>query len=233
MKAFPGFPQDARFGGIPRVFFSQLLPEIDDLAELKVTIHLLHILYEKKGYPRFVTDSDLISDKVLMRGVGDENTLRGALDRAVRRGTMLHLTMENDGRPVTLYFLNTESDREARSRVESGEIDVGVLHGAEPSAVSGEKPNIFTLYEENIGMLSPMIAELLKDAEKRYPPSWIEDAFKEAVSLNKRNWKYIEAILRRWENEGKGHGETGRGSKADRDRYIKDKYGPLVKRRID
>jgi DNA replication protein len=78
-----------------------------------------------------------------------------------------------------------------------------------------------------------MLAEELKDAEKRYPESWIEDAIKEAVSLNKRNWKYIEAILKRWESEGKGHGELGRGYKADRARYIKEKYGPLVRRRID
>lgn len=233
MRAFAGFPPDVHFGGIPKVFFSQLLPDIDDLAELKVTIHLLHVLYEGKGYPRFITEHDLVADKVLMRGIGNEDALRSGLERAVRRGTILCLPMESGGRPVALYFLNTESDREARAKIESGEIDIGMLPGGEPFNGTGERPNIFTLYEENIGMLSPMIAEELKDAEKQYPESWIEDAFKEAVSLNKRNWKYIVAILRRWNNEGKGHGELGRGSKADRDKYIKEKYGPLVKRRID
>ncbi len=230
MRAFAGFPEDARFGGIPRVFFSQLLPQIDDLAELKVTIHLLYILYERKGYPRYITGRDLVADRALMRGVGGESALRSGLDRAVRRGVILRLAMESEGRPVELYLLNTQSDREARSKIESGEIDIGLLPGGEPFNMNGERPNIFALYEENIGMLSPMIAEELKDAEKRYPQSWIEDAFKEAVSLNKRNWRYIEAILKRWESEGKGHGEPGRGSKADRDKYIKGKYGHVVKR---
>lgn len=233
MKTFAGFPQDVHFGGIPKVFFSQLLPEIDDLVELKVTIHLLHVLYEGKGYPRYITDHDLVADKTLMRGIGGEDALRGGLERAVRRGTILRLDMECNGGPVELYFLNTEDDREARAKIEAGEIDIGMVARDEPYLETGERLNIFKLYEENIGMLSPMIAEELKDAEKRYPGSWIEDAFKEAVSLNKRNWRYIEAILKRWDSEGKGHGKPGRGSKEDRDRYIKEKYGPLVKRRID
>ena len=233
MRAFAGFPQEVHFGGIPKIFFSQLLPEIDDITELKATIYLLHVLYERKGYPRFITDRELVADKSLMRGVGDEDALSSGLDRAVRRGTILRLTVEGDGGPVALYFLNTESDREALAKIDSGEIDIGMLPGGESFIGTETRPNIFTLYEDNIGMLSPMVAEELKDAEKRYPESWIEDAFKEAVSLNKRNWRYIEAILKRWESEGKGHGEPGRGSKADRDRYIKEKYGPLVKRRID
>jgi DNA replication protein len=233
MRAFSGFPQEVHFGGIPKLFFSQLLPEIDDIVELKVTIYLLHVLYERKGYPRFITDRELVADKALMRGIGDQHALRSGLDRAVRRGTILRLAVGGDGGPVELYLLNTESDREARAKIESGGIDIGMLPGGESFIGAETRLNIFTLYEDNIGMLSPMIAEELKDAEKRYPESWIEEAFKEAVSLNKRNWKYIEAILKRWESEGKGHGEPGRGSKADRDRYIKEKYGPLVKRRID
>jgi DNA replication protein len=219
MRTFAGFPRDVHFGGIPKVFFSQLLPEIDDLDELKVTIHLLHVLYERKGYPRFITDHDLVADKVLMRAIENEGALRSALGRAVGRGTILRLAMEND--------------REALAKIESGEIDVGMLPSGQTCEGGGERHNIFALYEENIGLLSPMIAEELKDAEKQYPESWIEDAFREAVSLNKRNWRYIAAILKRWESEGKGHGEPGRGTKADRDKYIKQKYGPLVKRRLD
>jgi len=36
-----------------------------------------------------------------------------------------------------------------------------------------ERPNIFKLYEENIGPLTPLIADALKDAEKTYPPEWV------------------------------------------------------------
>lgn len=62
--------------------------------------------------------------------------------------------------------------------------------------------NIFQLYESNFGALTPMIAEALKDAEKTYPAEWIESAMSEAVECNKRNWKYVEAILKRWQVDG-------------------------------
>ncbi len=236
MKPFPGFPQRMRFSPLPNLFFSQLLPQIDDLAELKITLHLFWILYGKRGYPKFVTYGELLGDRLLMMGVGSEAALRSGLEGAVRRGTIIDLALERHGRIEGLYFLNTESDLEARNRIERGEIDVGVLpaEGHFPEDLeAGEQPNIFTLYEENIGMLTPMIAEELKDAERLYPASWIEDAFREAVSQNKRNWKYIEAILKRWDSEGREYGARGRYSKEDRDKYIKGRYGHLVKRRID
>jgi len=58
-----------------------------------------------------------------------------------------------------------------------------------------DRPNIFILYEQNIGLLTPPIADELRQAEQTYPAGWIEEAFREAVSLNKRSWRYIRAIL--------------------------------------
>jgi DnaD/phage-associated family protein len=47
-----------------------------------------------------------------------------------------------------------------------------------------------------------MLAESLKDAEDEYPSEWIEEAIRIAVEKNVRNWRYIEAILRRWQERG-------------------------------
>jgi len=69
--------------------------------------------------------------------------------------------------------------------------------------VEVDRPNIFALYEQNIGLLTPLIAEDLKDAVNHYPEEWIEAAFREALQHNKRKWSYISAILRRWETEGR------------------------------
>jgi DnaD/phage-associated family protein len=55
-----------------------------------------------------------------------------------------------------------------------------------------------------------MIADELKEAEELYPSTWIEEAFREAVSQNKRTWRYIARILERWEREGRTDGEPGR-----------------------
>ena len=62
-------------------------------------------------------------------------------------------------------------------------------------------------------MLSPIIADELRKAEQLYPATWIEKAFKEAVSRNRRNWRYIRRILERWELDGTSDGRFERSSK--------------------
>jgi DnaD/phage-associated family protein len=62
--------------------------------------------------------------------------------------------------------------------------------------------NIFQVYEAEIGILTPMIADGLTQAEKDYPFEWITEAIKEAAQNNKRNWKYVSAILKRWKEQG-------------------------------
>jgi len=66
-----------------------------------------------------------------------------------------------------------------------------------------ERPNIFRLYEANIGPLTPMMAEMLKEDAREYPPQWIEDAVGEAVERNIRNWRYVRAILKTWKEKGR------------------------------
>jgi len=89
-----------------------------------------------------------------------------------------------------------------------------------------ERPNLFTLYEQNIGALTPMLAEVLRDAEKEYPAAWIEEAIREAVEHNARSWKYIAAILERWKKEGKGGGKPP--SEEDRKRYVEGEYADFI-----
>ncbi len=233
-REFRGFPSRTNFTPIPNSFFSSLLPQIDDLAELKVTLYIFWALYRQKGYPRFVTYSELRGDESLMAGIQgndvEEDQLQHALESAVKRGTLLSLRIERDEGADDLYFLNSENDRRAIIQIESGEIQIDGIVRIEPASTE-ERPNIFALYEQHIGLLTPMIAEDLKEAENIYPASWIEDAFREAVDLNKRNWRYISRILERWASEGKGDGRTGKNSKADTDpKEFLRKYGNLSKR---
>lgn len=235
MKGFSGFPAKSKFTPIPNIFFSELLPQINDPIEFKVTLHIFWVLYQKRGYPRFLTYDELMADPVLMRGIEGQGSapevLRQALNQAVSRGTILCLKLERDGEAHELYFVNDDAGRKAAEKIESGELKVGALAKAEPCPVSREQPNIFTLYEKNIGMLTPIIAEELKEAEKLYPASWIQDAFKEAVDLNKRSWRYISRILERWAAEGKHDGEPGRYPKADSSpEEYRRRYGHLIKR---
>ena len=91
-----------------------------------------------------------------------------------------------------------------------------------------ERPNIFKLYEENIGPLTPLIADALKDAEKTYPPDWVAEALGIAVKNNKRNWKYVEAILRRWKEEGHAKKQDRRDAQEDGRRYAEGEYADFI-----
>ena len=238
MEQFKGFPARMQFTPLPNLFFSRLLPQISDIIELKTTLHILGVLYRKRGYPRFVSYSELTASKSLMSSLSGmkmppETALRNALEMATQRGTLFHLSVDRDGNPEDAYLINDEPSRLAMAKIESGELQLpGVRGRAAISPPTEAVPDIFTLYEQNIGMLTPMIAEELREAERLYPESWIRDALKEAVASNKRNWRYIAAILERWSAEGKGSGTYQRDSakKTDTDKYIKQKYGHMVRR---
>jgi DnaD/phage-associated family protein len=238
MKEFQGFPTRMEFTAIPNVFFSGLLPQIDDMAELKTTLHVMAVLYRKKGYPRFISFGELAGNASLVSSLkcgeqSAEEVLRGALKMTVERGTLLHLALERDGASEDIYFLNDENGRQAVAKIESGELKMpGLKAGGRVPVETTELPDIFTLYEQNIGMLTPMIADELRDAEKNYPQDWIRDAIKEAVLHNKRNIKYISKILENWSVEGRSDGTYQRDTKkTDPDRFIKGKYGHMVRRR--
>jgi len=207
-ERFGGFPPRADYSAVPTLLLTKVMAEIKDIAELKVTLYVVQTIYHKKGYPRFVTFKELASDPVLLDGLeggakAPAEVLRQAVNRAVARGTLLRTTAGTR----ELLVVNDEAGRRSLPR----------LAGETPQATSpavGEsasvRPNIFTLYEQNIGMLTPMIAEDLRAAEKEYPEQWIEDAFKEAVALNKRNWRYIARILENWSTRGRDSGKPGR-----------------------
>jgi len=89
---------------------------------------------------------------------------------------------------------------------------------AAPSAGGPSQINIYNLYDGEIGKLTQAITEILKDAEEEYTAEWVADAIKEAVFYNKRSWKYIEAILERWQKEGRGAGKPHRQAKREKER---------------
>ena len=239
MKKFSGFPARTEFTPIPNAFFSSLLPQITDIAELKTTLHIFWSIHRKRGYPRFTTFRELLSDAGLMKSLREgekppDELLGYALEMATRRGTILHIVLNIGGSPEDVYFLNTESDRRVVTKIRNGELALAGLKSSGRDYFESDtepQPNIYTLYEENIGMLTPMIADELREAEKLYPEDWIKAAIKEAVNQKIHKWSYISAILERWSVEGKDSGAHKRDSKkTDPDKYIKGKYGHMVKR---
>lgn len=247
MKDFKGFPAKTQYYALPRIFFSGLLNDITDMLELKVTLFTLAALYQKPSYPRYVTFKELLADVSLRQclksaGGKEEDVLRETLMTMDERGTVIRLAAAKDGVPEDIYLLNSESEREAAKNIKSGKLTLSALKAGKqagggsdelPEEVGGELPDIFTLYEENIGMLTPIIADGLKEAEAHYPKDWIAAAISEAAVGNKRNWRYILAVLEHWSAEGKNNdGTHQRNSEKgqDPDKYLRGKYGHIVQR---
>ena len=201
MKIFSGFPAGkVQVTPLPNLFFTELVPAIDDLTELKVTLHIFWLLAHSKNVS--VRASELRADRTLAQSLKatdakPEQKLERALARAVERGTLLHLDSTDDN----LYFLNTERGRRAFEKMDSEQAPHSNL--APEPATADARPNIFTLYEQNIGLLTPMLAEELKEAEQQYSAEWIAEAIKIAVENNKRSWSYTRKILERWKTEGR------------------------------
>jgi DnaD/phage-associated family protein len=176
----------------------------------------MYSLSRRRGYPCFVTYRELLADplvhRVMQKRGANQAGLRAAFEAALGRRTFLCVSVKGEGGDEELVFLNTETDRRAIARIQAGELPLGrVLREPQPVARPAVE-TVYALYEANIGTLSPMVVEELKDAEERFPAEWFEAAFKEAVSLNKRSWRYIQRILERWAAEGRPDEEARRSS---------------------
>jgi DnaD/phage-associated family protein len=210
MKGFSGFPEGKQpYTPVPELFFTELLPAIDHLGELKVTLHVLWLLAQQEGERRYVAGHALAGDRTLLAGLdapglSPEEALAEALERAVARGTLLRVSTGRDSARREWYFVNSERGRRAVDDLVAGRwMPTGL---EQPVQIQVKRPNIFVLYEQNIGSLTPLLSEELMEAEDTYPAAWIEDAFREAVELNKRSWRYIQRILERWAAEGRAEG---------------------------
>ncbi|MFQ6026559.1 MAG: hypothetical protein ACE5Q6_03470, partial [Dehalococcoidia bacterium] len=171
---FSGFPRDVLCTPVPDPILGVLLAEIEDLAELKVTLRGLWLLKQKGQFPRTLTQEEFLSDPVLLRGLQAANAnneevaeavYRG-LRLAVERGTFLSCQPDPEHPEQQIYLLNTETDRNAMTR-NGWQRSVPEERISPSEAVdlpTSARPNIFTLYEDNVGTIGPMLAEELRAA---------------------------------------------------------------------
>ncbi|MGD2041210.1 MAG: DnaD domain protein [Anaerolineae bacterium] len=232
MKGFAGFPADATANTrVPDLFFTELLPSIDHLGELKVTLHVFWLLTQKAGARRYVSGEELAADRRLTAGLATPgmpaaDALLDALERAVARRSLLRVTTGEGDEQRDWYFVNSEKGRQAVDDLLAGRWRP--VETDQPVQLEAQRPNIFVLYEQNIGALTPLLAEELMEAEDTYPAAWIEDAMREAVELNKRSWRYVLRILERWAAEGRTDETARRSDERDRRRFIEGEYADYI-----
>ncbi|MCH7483699.1 MAG: DnaD domain protein [Chloroflexi bacterium] len=216
---FTGFPDSGLATAVPNLFFSRVMPEISDPAELVVSAYFFFAAQLHKRRPHYVSREELAADRALVRALAnltgpmdtadgtDHQAMSRGLDLAVKRGTLIRaLSGEaSDGSAGEVYAVNNPSNYRALESLPEVRLQEPL-----PPAPGEAAPDIFTLYEENIGSITPLIADELKDAEERYPAEWVREAVREAVELNKRSWRYVASILRRWETEGPSYEKSER-----------------------
>jgi len=221
MTAFPGFTSSETFTRVPDGLF-RLLGGIDDVDELKLTLYALWRIEHLEAGRRHISRAEIAADEAFM-GSLTQAGLDAGLEKAVRRGTLICVQHAAGG----LYFLNSPAGRAAAEALQK---DPGRKSAYSTSSAPRETSNIFKLYEENIGPLTPLISDALQEAESLYSAGLIAEAFAEAVKMNKRSWKYIEAILRRWKEEGRAEKQNRPDAQEDRGRDVSRKVEDFLKR---
>ena len=214
IKSFAGFTSAETFTQIPDSFL-RLMNEIEDVAELKITLYAIYRIEHIEGNFRGLGEADFESEVL---GLSVEQIQHG-LKKCLERQTLLKSSNEAQ----TFYFLNSP-----RGRLSAEAFANGQMKSAQSYVPN--KSNVFKLYEENIGALTPLIADMLREAEKNYPHVWFEEAFEIAVSRNVRNWKYIHAILSRWKENGKDESRNSKDVISDARRYTDGEFAEFFKR---
>ena len=198
--AFAGFVAGGETVRIPAQFFVELLPALEDGVELRVTLYALYAIGRRAG-TRPLRGSELAAAAPLVRaldGAGGREAIAPALERAVARGSLLACALDDGD---TAYLANNEAGRRAMERVRSGAVQVP---GARvlPARTAPQVSTAAQAYEQEIGLVTPSVAEALAAAGERYPEGWVAAALRAAARHNARSWAYAEAILRRWERDG-------------------------------
>jgi DnaD/phage-associated family protein len=228
--AFAGFSTDTLVG-LPPELFSEVLPSITLPSELKVTLHIFYRLSRQRAMPRRVSWDDLAADRTLRRSLRSisklrpfEDLLAEGLEAAVRRTTLLHLTLPAGGRVGNWYLVNTAANRAWVEQLAAAQVALAPTD--EPPA---ERPALIGLYEQNIGLVTPMLIDELREAEEHYPREWIEDAMREAVRANARSWRYIRKVLERWAAHGRQDAPDRAQRPIDIEKYTSPQFGGLFR----
>src|SRR5512135_1096697 len=113
MQGFPGFPAGKlATTPVPNLFFSELLPIVDNVAELKVVLHLFWLIGTKRGALRYARLHEMLHDRRLLERLATakqpgEEVLQDALERAVARGALRHTEVTRGRDTEQWYMINS------------------------------------------------------------------------------------------------------------------------------
>lgn len=241
-----GIPRGARWTPVPDLFFSRHLPAMADPVALKVALHALWRVYRHPaGQPPAVREADLAADPTLRRGLGAlgvasadvAGRVGAALEALVADGLLLTVRLAGDTGPERWVLLNSIEGQAAARRLAASPAATRIAAGGVAAVAAeatpadpGERGYIFALYEANIGLVTPLLADELADAAAEYPRAWVERAVRRAAENNARRWNYVRAILERWARDGVDDEGHRRGAATARERDSEGPYSAWIER---
>lgn len=197
---------------IPSSFMNDVVGIIRSMEEMQVSLAIFRLLHGGGGFDLPLAEKQILRDRSLRAALRVEGSPRApdtgiskGLELAITRGTLIRLVSAQGRKRAVFYYLNTVENRTNTSLMEVGQLAPprDLWPDDQPPQVTIDRPNAFRLYEQNIGPLTPLIADQISRAIEDYPDDWIEDALEEAVSYNRRSWRYVMKILESWQASGR------------------------------
>ncbi|MFL2647050.1 MAG: DnaD domain-containing protein [Dehalococcoidia bacterium] len=220
---FEGFRTGSKAVAIPVEFFNELMPTLNRGVEIRVVLHVIYMIFRKSGRIRAVSFEELVNETSLRAALSEDTyrfQIKGALDRGVQAGALLecHLNQHD-----FLYFLNNEGGRRQYQQIQMGTLSFS-KDSQITTSINLNKTTPIIAYEQEIGTVTPAIAEAIREAEGLYPTEWIIEALNLASTNNARSWRYVDAILKRWNKEGRNDETNWRNNEST------DPYSHLYRR---
>ena len=211
-----GFPLSDDYGAtrVPNAILGRVLAEVEDLRTLKLILRAIWLLERQRGFPRYISTEDLRRDRVVSRLIHDESELAECLNSAKSQGVLIEVSVNGN----ECLMLNTESAERASFDVISPAGTPENESGWDSPTTSTSPPDAFRAYEENIGVLSPMIRENILSALEDFTDEDITYAVRIAVENESRSWSFVAGVLRRWLRDGVPHERNDRQSGRTTDR---------------
>lgn len=234
MEKFEGFPEGlTSLIRIPELFFSDVVPNINNIDDLRLLLYIFWRIEKTEEPVHYLRKDSVINDPFFysiysyLDPLDVPSIVDGAVERLVDFGVILISSIINNDTHLDFLFINSPKGRSAVEAINSGKWIPGTETNHSTEWLI-DYTSIFKLFEENIGIITPLIADALSDAESSYPLTWIQEAIQIAAERNKRNWKYIDGILRRWEKDGRSKKQYSEDSEKDRRKYIEGEFADYI-----
>lgn len=162
-----------------------------------------HLLSERQGkylVYRLPFDCQRENKRLSQRPEGDCDN-QGGIEELSQFAERLSQRIEELSQSVALIVTTLQRGivtevREER-REEEGKEEEAVAPAPDPFIAA------IKAYEENLAVITPVVSEGIAEALRLYGEKWVIDAIAVSARRNKRNWSYVEGILRNW--HAKGH----------------------------